>query len=58
MAKKQCWKCGGKDVAKILYGYPISDEELEKEIDAGKIVLGGCIRMPLDFVCNSCGHRW
>jgi hypothetical protein len=55
----KCNKCGSEDIAEILWGMPQFDKELQKLIDAGKIVLGGCcIRGDgLDAVwrCNSCG---
>jgi len=32
MKKKSCPKCGSNDVAAILWGYAILNEELEKEL--------------------------
>lgn len=39
---RKCPKCGAKTIASILYGLPDYSEELKADIDAGKIVLGGC----------------
>lgn len=45
MAKKSkiCPKCGEGKLAEILYGMPIMDSELERALEAGEIVLGGCV---------------
>ena len=34
--------------------------ELEKEIDEGNIILGGCLVTDHDpkWECNSCHHKW
>ncbi len=37
-----CPKCGSKMVATILYGLPMLDEELKRQLDAGEVTLGGC----------------
>jgi hypothetical protein len=56
----QCPKCGSKKVARILYGFPVLSEELERKLDAGKIVLGGCTLFGDDptWQCVDCEHRW
>jgi (p)ppGpp synthase/HD superfamily hydrolase len=35
-------------------------EQLERELEGGRVVLGGCIVGPLDpdLHCNACGHEW
>ncbi len=38
----KCPRCGFTPVATILYGMPRFDDELEKQMEAKKIVLGGC----------------
>ena len=38
----KCPKCGSARVAKILYGMPIGLDGIGADLDAGKIVLGGC----------------
>ena len=57
---KICPECGSNNVAKILYGYIAFDSELEKDLEAGKIALGGCCVSGIDpkWECNKCGHRW
>lgn len=52
----KCPECGSARIAKILYGLPIFSEELEAEMEAGQIVLGGCVVTNLDPVwqCTSC----
>ena len=54
----ECPECGGSKVAEIVYWYPSSD--WEKDVDSGKVVLGGCC-IPLDpysWQCQSCDHEW
>ena len=56
----QCPKCGGIDIAMILYGLP-SDELLNsKKVKEKKIVLGGCVVSSTDpkLECNDCGWRY
>jgi len=37
-----CPECGSKKVASIFYGLPMFNEELERRLSTGEIVLGGC----------------
>ena len=56
MANPICPRCGSANTAKILYGMLSFSEKLEKKLDAGEIVLGGCMvheRQPR-FWCNAC----
>lgn len=56
MANPKCPRCGSTNTAKYLYGMPAFSEELEKKLDAGTVVLGGCMvheRQPR-FRCNAC----
>lgn len=46
----KCPHCGGK-VASVLYGMPIYSEKLQADLDAGRIVLGGC------EICEE-NHQW
>jgi hypothetical protein len=39
---RKCPKCGASKIANILYGYPGLTDRLQKELDEGKTVLGGC----------------
>lgn len=60
---KKCPKCGAGNIAKLLYGMPSScNDNLNKKLDASKIILGGCV-MHTDkenpqWHCNSCNHEW
>ena len=38
----RCPACGSRRMARILYGMPMGDEKLTRDLDAGRIVLGGC----------------
>ena len=42
-SRERCPNCGSSNIAKIIWGLPDFTEELQKRIDAGEIVLGGCI---------------
>lgn len=55
--RPQCPQCGSSNVAKILWGMPAFSEELERELDEGRIVLGGCCISGADpdWHCNDCG---
>ncbi|HLR81994.1 MAG TPA: hypothetical protein VK051_02535 [Paenalcaligenes sp.] len=56
-----CPHCGSKDIAEIMYGYPdFTSEKLKKDLDEGKIALGGCVvlgdvEQPTKK-CNQCGE--
>jgi len=41
-AQIRCPKCGSPNTARYLYGYPVFNERMQKKIDTGKLVLGGC----------------
>jgi hypothetical protein len=47
-------------VASILYGLPVFNEKLERKLDAGEIVLGGCVVRGNDPIwhCIPCRHQW
>ena len=46
-------------MAKILWGMPVFTPQLEKDLEAGKVVLGGCVLSDDDtaWQCSSCGHQ-
>ena len=53
-----CPKCGSRDVAPIVYGYPT--EESMQRAHRGEIELGGCIvggNEP-ECRCRNCGRRF
>jgi len=58
----KCPKCGSDKVAKILYGMPAFDDELEAKVDAGEVVLAGCCipyGAPLrSHECRDCGFQF
>ena len=39
---RKCPVCRSAHVASFLYGLPIFNEKLEKRLNDGKVVLGGC----------------
>ncbi len=55
----RCPKCGGRPVARIVYGLPYFSEQEAAAVDAGKIVLGGCIFTNDDpaWECVPCGQQ-
>ena len=56
----ECPKCGGTDIAMILYGLPSESEFLKEEVKKKKIVFGGCIvsKNNPELECNDCGWRF
>ena len=58
--RSRCPWCGSRDVARIRYGYPIMDEEIDAELKAGELALGGCVVTPsqADRSCRTCGRRF
>lgn len=54
----KCVKCGSNNTAEYLYGLPLMNEELEKDIADGKIKLGGCEVSDFDpkYHCNECDN--
>jgi predicted RNA-binding Zn-ribbon protein involved in translation (DUF1610 family) len=57
---KECPKCGKKKIAEYLYGMPAYTESMQKDIDAGKIILGGCMVSDDNpqYKCQACGYEW
>jgi predicted nucleic-acid-binding Zn-ribbon protein len=56
---KQCPACGCHKVALIQYGLPAFDDEMNRQLEAGKIVLGGCCISDCDpkWQCVECGAQ-
>lgn len=52
-----CPNCGGSDIAAILWGMPAFSEDLERDLEEGWIVLGGCVISVENprWHCNECG---
>jgi hypothetical protein len=55
-----CPACRSPRVARILYGLPHFTPALERELDEGRAVLGGCVVFDESprWQCVACGHRW
>lgn len=55
---QRCPVCGA-GVARILWGMPDFNERLRRELEEGKVVLGGCVLSGDDpqWECRSCGQR-
>ena len=56
----ECPSCGASRVAEILYGLPVADDDLERDLEANRVVLGGCCvseNMPA-WRCTECEHEW
>ncbi|MBZ0265622.1 hypothetical protein K8I28_13240 [bacterium] len=51
-----CPECGSSDIADIMYGLPVFDESLRKNVDRGNIRLGGCVITGFDaqWQCRKC----
>lgn len=56
-ARLRCPYCGSIHVGEYLYGLPAFSEELEKEIEEGKVILKGCLVSGNDpgYHCHDCG---
>ena len=56
-ARHRCPRCASRGIARIMYGYPIFDDELQAQLDSREIVLGGCVLIGDDpeFRCHKCG---
>ena len=57
-----CSYCGSRNIARIFRGMPAFTEELQRELDEGKVVLGGCEVegiYPLPrYQCNDCEEEF
>ncbi|MGI6612408.1 MAG: hypothetical protein ACOX0Z_02440 [Candidatus Nanosyncoccaceae bacterium] len=60
MKHLKCPRCGNDSVAWILYGEPVFNERLEKELANGKVAIGGCLINPKNpkWKCNNCKHEF
>jgi hypothetical protein len=56
----QCEKCGSDRVASVMYGLVYPTEALESDLEAGRVVLGGCSILPgsPEWRCMACHHEW
>jgi hypothetical protein len=55
-----CPKCGSSRVARIEYGLLDVDDELQKKLDQGDVMEGGCCISDDDpfYHCWKCDHEW
>lgn len=55
-SKLHCPNCDSTNVARVLYGMPDLTDWLEKRLESGSIVLGGCSVTgdDADRFCNDC----
>ena len=58
--KRKCPACGSESIAEIMYGMPMFTPELEEELRAGRLSLGGCCISDDSprWECNECGKQW
>jgi len=55
----KCPRCGSERIARILYGMPAFSEELRRELESGRAVLGGCVITGNDprWQCTNCSYE-
>jgi hypothetical protein len=55
----KCPVCGSARIAEVQYGLPAFTEELEKALNASRIILGGCCITGDDpaWQCLDCGTK-
>ncbi len=55
-----CPSCASCKIARIRYGLPAFNENLERDLEAGRIVLGGCLVSENDpqWKCLDCEKKW
>jgi hypothetical protein len=55
-----CPSCGSERVAWIFYGLPRSMERLQPDLDAGRVIFGGCSCSENEpqWKCRACGLDW
>ena len=55
----RCPACKHAPMASILWGYPAFSPDLEKDIEEGRVVLGGCCVSMDDpaWECSRCGQQ-
>ena len=56
---RTCPHCGSRRIARIGYGMPAYTKKLERALEAGRIVLGGCCVTEDDprWQCIDCSTR-
>lgn len=58
--KPVCPYCGSQNVSYILYGMPAPDTELERQIDSGEVIIGGCVvfEESEQWRCQDCKEKF
>jgi len=56
----ECPACGADRVARVVYGLPLFTTELERDLEEGRVVLGGCAVFDdsPQWECLGCRHKW
>ncbi len=56
---RKCPRCGSERIAGVLYGMPDLSEKLRLDLEAGRLVLGGCKVTGNDprWRCIKCGYE-
>lgn len=59
-SEPRCPRCGSTEQARVLWGMPVMDPELEGQLERGEVVLGGCLVGPgsSKWHCRACGFEW
>jgi hypothetical protein len=54
---RACPRCGSRAIARVQYGMPALSDQLEADLAAHRVVLGGCMIGPdqPDRACTVCG---
>ncbi len=55
---KKCPECSSSKIAEIHFGLPYFTEQFQKDVESGKIILGGCCRSEDEdpaWQCVDCG---
>ena len=52
-----CPRCGSRETVRIQYGMPAHSDRLAADLEAHRVVLGGCMIWPdqPDHSCSACG---
>ena len=55
-----CPECGSERIAEVIYGMPAYSAEFQAKLDAGEIILNGCLvdGPVLPYQCRDCGKRF
>jgi len=56
---RKCPECGSWPVAGLLFGMPSMNALFKRDLEAGRIVLGGCVRTDNHprWQCADCGTQ-